>query len=834
MSILRYILFFPVLLWSQSSLIKDFYFPNNYEYNTEIPTPESIIGHQIGELHISHDKLVQYMQVLAQKSDRIKIENRGKTFEGRPLVLLTITSTENHDNLEQIRQNHINATDENDKQYFENRPVVLYQGFSIHGNEASGSNAAVLLAYHLAACESSYIESLLKNIVILFDPSLNPDGMQRFSHWVNSNKNKNLNPDPNDSEYSENWPGGRTNHYWFDMNRDWLPAQLPESQARLKTFHKWLPNILTDHHEMGTNSSFFFQPGVASRTHPLTPEKNQLLTKEIGKYHAKAFDKLGSLYYSEEDYDDFYYGKGSTFPDINGCIGILFEQASSRGHVQESNNGNLSFPFTIRNQITAGLSTLEAGFNMREKLLKYQYDFFKNEREKSKLDSKETYIFKDDKDPAKAFHFAKLLDRHNIKINRLKKDVEIDGKLYTVANSYVIAKNQKNSLLLKAIFERRTKFQDSLFYDISAWTLPLAFGIDYTEKGQIKNIGEPISPTLQKGKLINKGNYAFIMPWNNYYSSKALYELMKNDIRVKVALKPFSIEENNFNYGSILIPLQNQKYSPKELINILEKTAINSNLNIYGVSSGLSLGPDLGSNKFKTIRKPSIGLIVGKGIDSYDAGEIWHLMDIRYNIPITKLKISEMINYNLNRYNCIILPNSFNLNKSIAKKLEIWIKNGGTLIAYQNSLKWLNKNDIIELETKENILTANKISFEERSKFFGAQKIGGAIFEAEIDNSHPINFGYNSDKIALFRNTTIFIKPNKDSFNNPIIYTENPLLSGYISKQNLKLLSKTVPLKISTLGKGKILGFTDNTNFRGFWYGTNRLLMNAIFFRNQF
>ena len=210
-------------------------------------------------------------------------------------------------------------------------------------------------------------------------------------------------------------------------------------------------------------------------------------------------------------------------------------------------------------------------------------------------------------------------------------------------------------------------------------------------------------------------------------------------------------------------------------------------------------------------------------------------MVVQKNMNIMgRTPMSNLQSYNLNRYNCIILPNSFNLNKSIAKKLETWIKNGGTLIAYQNSLKWLNKNDIIELETKENILTANNISFEERSKFFRAQKIGGAIFEAEIDNSHPINFGYNSDKIALFRNTTIFIKANKDSFNNPITYTENPLLSGYISKQNLKLLSKTVPLKISSLGKGKILGFTDNTNFRGFWYGTNRLLMNAIFFRNQF
>ena len=834
MNIFRFLILCSVFAWSQPNLLRNYYFPGNEEFNSKIPTPESVIGHQVGELHISHDKLLQYMQALSESSDRIKFENRGLTFENRPLILLTITSNENHKNLEQIRQNHIKATNENYDYDLKKRPIVVYQGFSIHGNESSGSNAAVLLAYYLAASESEYIESLLKNTIILFDPALNPDGLQRFSQWVNSNKSRELNPDPRDREFSENWPGGRTNHYWFDMNRDWLPSQLPESKVRLKTFHKWLPNILTDHHEMGTNSSFFFQPGVSSRTHPLTPIENQIITREIGKYHAKAFDKVGSLYYSEEDYDDFYYGKGSTFPDVNGSIGILFEQASSRGHIQESDNGLLPFPFTIKNQITAGLSTLKAAFDMREKLLKYQFDFFKNSREKGNLESNAVYIFKDDKDPVKAFHFAELLNRQNIKIYKLKYDTKIDGDFYYKSSSYVVPKNQKNNLLLKAIFEKRTKFEDSLFYDISAWTIPLAFGIDYTEKKKFKNIGESLLPTIPVGKLIGESDYAYIMPWNDYYSPKALYSLMEKNIRTKVALQPFSIEGRNFDYGSILIPVQNQKYSSSSLVKILDQISAKSNLNIYGVSTGITQGPDLGSNKFRTLKKPSIGLIVGEGIDSYDAGEIWHLMDIRYNIPLTKLDVSKIAKYNLNRYNCIILPNSNNLDNSISEKLKEWIKKGGNLIAYQNSLNWLNKKDIFKMKTKQNNLLANNISFKDRSNFFGAQRIGGAIFEAKIDRSHPINFGYNNDKISLFRNTTIFIEPEKNSYDNPIIYTQSPLLSGYISEENLKLLKGTIPLKISSYGIGQVIGFTDNTNFRAFWYGTNKLLMNAIFFRNQF
>ena len=377
-SILLLVLFTSITLQAQKNQLSlDYYLPEDVTYNTAIPTPEDVLGYVPGTWHVSHDKLVSYMKVLAKASDRIHIEQQGLTYEDRPLLLLTITSPENHNRLEAIRQDHLALTETASERLNTNElPVVVYQGFSIHGNEPSGSNAALVAAYYLAAAQGPKINELLKHTVILFDPSLNPDGLQRFAYWANTNKSKHINTDPQDREYDEVWPGGRTNHYWFDMNRDWLPVQLPESRARIATFHKWHPNILTDHHEMGSNSSFFFQPGIPSRTHPLTPALNQELTKNIGNYHAKALDNIGSLYYTEEDYDDFYYGKGSTFPDINGSIGILFEQASSRGHAQETDNGVLTFPFTIRNQFTAALSTLDAAVGMRTELLDYQRDFY--------------------------------------------------------------------------------------------------------------------------------------------------------------------------------------------------------------------------------------------------------------------------------------------------------------------------------------------------------------------------------------------------------------------------------------------------------------------------
>lgn len=820
-------------VFGQSQTDLSYYLPQTTTYNKSIPTPQSVLGHEVGEWHVTHDKLVEYMKALAASSDRITIENRGTTYEGRPLILLTITSPKNHQNIDAIRQQHIAATEDNSTVNTSNMPIVVNQGFSIHGNEPSGSNAALLVAYYLAAAESDAVANMLDNVIILFDPAFNPDGLQRFAYWANSNKSKNLNPDPNDREYNEVWPRGRTNHYWFDMNRDWLPVQLPESRARLETFHKWLPNILTDHHEMGTNSSFFFQPGIPSRTHPLTPQLNQDLTKKIGDYHAKAFDKIGSFYYTEESFDDFYYGKGSTFPDINGGIGILFEQGSSRGHIQESINGLLTFPFTIRNQFTAALSTLDAAFNMREEILKYQHDFFRDARNEGNKEKGKNIVFGDSKDAAKTYELAEILRRHQIKLYELKEDATIDGKKFKKGYSYVVPKNQKNTRLINAMFEKRTTFQDSLFYDVSAWTLPLAFNLDYAEGVASTHLGEQVTDLKMKtGQVSARSDYAYVMEWHEYYSPKVLNQILKNDLRAKVAMKQFSANGKKYDYGTIMIPVQDQSKNANELYQFLNKAAQEGHVQIDALSTGLTEGMNLGSNEFRPLTLPKIALIVGNGVTSSDAGEIWHLLDQRYDMILTKLDTDNLSRADLSRYNTIIVP-SANLNKNDTEILKTWVENGGTLIGFKNALRWMNNNKLIHLEFKTSERIAKNISFEERRDYSGAQVIGGAIFEVKLDRSHPINFGYKNDKLPLFRNSTLFVKPDKQSYNNPIQYTKNPLLSGYISKPNLDSLALSVAYQMQRLRRGKVVAFTDNTNLRAFWFGTNKLMMNAIFFRDE-
>ncbi|MFO8147783.1 MAG: M14 family metallopeptidase [Bacteroidota bacterium] len=832
-------IYFTAFLFSfqvsaQEDLDLSYYLPENVTYNQDISTPQEILGYVPGKWHVTHDLLINYMRTLADESPRISIENRGTTYEGRPLLLLTITSEENQKKLEQIRKSHLELTLPGSGQLnTAEMPIVVYQGFSIHGNEASGSNAALLAAYHLAAGQGSEIENLLENTVILFDPSLNPDGLQRFAYWANIHKSENLNPDPQDREFDEVWPGGRTNHYWFDMNRDWLPVQLPESRARIATFHKWQPNILTDHHEMGSNSTFFFQPGIPERTHPLTPQKNQDLTKEIGTYHAAAFDKIGSFYYTEENYDDFYYGKGSTFPDINGGIGILFEQGSSRGHVQETDNGLLTFPFTIRNQFTAALSTLEAAQNMRSKILDFQREFYNNARNTA---GKGAYIFGNSKDPNSAYHLAEILKRQQVEVHELAEDVQSDGKSYKKGTAYVIPKNQRQHRLVEAMFEKRTKFADSLFYDISAWSFPYAFNLDFNDNVAIKAAGTKID-SLQKPEIppVTKSEYGYLMEWHNYYAPKALNMILKNDLRASVSMQTFEAAGKMYDYGTILIPIQNQKLNSTELFELVTKISKEANIEFNPVATGLTKGISLGSNEFRALKPQKVAMIVGEGITPYDAGEIWHLFDQRYEMLLTKLDTRNLGRANLSKYTDIILPNSWGsaLGKAEIDNLKDWVRNGGTLIGYKNAANFFKRNDFMKMELLENEVKAKDVTFEERRDFRGAQGIGGAIFRAKQDRSHPVNFGYMNDEIPLFRDTTIFIKADSTSYNNPIQYTANPLISGYISDPNLKLIANTVPFKKVGMGRGNVILFTDNTNFRAFWYGTNKLLMNAIFFGDE-
>lgn len=833
-SIYCILFFISFICNAQQQLVTlEYFLPKNSTYNEKIPTPKSIFNFELGEMHTDHNQVVHFMNAIAKASDRVQIETTGYTYENRPLQLLTISSPENLAKIDEIHKRHLALTDSNASgQDVSDLPIVVYLGYSIHGNESSGTGAAIALTYYLAASESPELEKILDNTVILLDPSLNPDGLHRFSTWVNSHKSENLVTDPNDREFNEAWPGGRFNHYWFDMNRDWLPVQLPESQARIRTYRKWMPNVLCDFHEMGTNSTYFFQPGVQSRTNPLTPELNQKLTAKIAGYHAKELDKIGSFYFIEDGFDDFYYGKGSTYPDINGGIGILFEQASSRGHAQQSVNGVITFPFTIRNQFTTSLSTLQATYEMRKELLKYQHDFFANSSIESKNNKIKGYVFGDEKDATKVKELTKILSQHNIEMLHLKEDITINKKKFNKDLSVIIPMEQKNSKLIHAIFDRQTKFKDSLFYDISAWNFDLAFNLNFEGMNSLSQSGARYENPFKPGAVNQKSDVGYLIEWTDYNSPKLLYQLLAKGLRVKTTKKPFVHNGKTFSYGSLLVPIQNQTLSSDEIYAYLNQIIPNYAIAITAVETGFTDGANLGNPNLVNLTMPKVAMVVGRNVDPSDAGELWHLFDQKAEIPLTKIDVEQLQKVNLSPYTTLIMVNGnyAGLSTATITKIEQWTQNGGTLIAYQDAIKWLNDAKLIELTLKTSKSEAKAITFEQTSDFKGAQEIGGAIFETKLDLSHPINYGMPRNTMPIFRNSSIFIEPNKNSFSNPIQYTKNPLLSGYISKPKLELLKETVPFQAIRKGEGNILIFTDNTNFRAFWLGTEKLFWNAVFF----
>jgi len=831
----------------------DYFLPKGLTFNPNIPTPSEILGHEIGEFHITHDKLIRYMKALDEASDRVSIEITGYTNEKRPLMLVSFTSSENQNKLDKIRKDHLASIDPlANKNTVRNEFLIVQLGYSVHGNEASGLNAAPVVAYYLAACEDDAVTKMLEKSVILIDPCLNPDGSNRFASWVNSHKSLHNNPDPNSIEFREAQPGSRTNHYWVDLNRDWLLLQQDESKARVNAFHRWKPQVLTDHHEMGGNSSFFFQPGVKSRSNPIVPESNYVLTQKIGTYHSKALDKIGSLYFTEDVFDDFYFGKGSSYPDVNASIGILFEQASSRGHAKETTAGIMSFAYTIRNQVTVSLSTIEAAWNIRKELQYNQVQFFETAIEEAKASRVKAYIFGSSNDPLRTSMMVDILLQHRINVLHLKRDISIDKLNFSANDAYVVNCEQAQYRMIRTLMEKVTDFVDSTFYDISGWTLPLAFGVPYAEL-EARDLarvqtGKPLFKAPGISGTINKGiaSQAYMFEWDPYLAPKALYQLLNQGILAKVSSKPFTLikedgESLNFDYGTIMIPIQPQKVTGQALQSLMYNIAHENGLHIYPVNTAYTItGPDLGSSGFRFLQKPKVFMFTGGSTSSREAGQIWHLFDTKFNIPVTLGDIKRFSSLDLSRYNTLIMPGGSysELGEKGTEKLKTWIRGGGKIIALKSANSYLKKAGIIKYSAK----SAGKYEddkkkfkpFSQRRKDYVGRSIPGSIFEAHLDLTHPLGYGYNTTYISIFKNSSAFVAPSSNPYGNPLYYTKDPLQSGFINQQNLEGLKESVVVLSHSYGRGKVISFLDDPTFRGYFAGEHKLLMNAVFFGGMF
>ncbi len=823
------------------------YFLDDIEYDDRVPSPEDFLGYQIGEWHLQHHILVQYMEVLAETSGRAVISEYARSHEFRPLVEMVITSEENQARLEEIRANHLRLTDPEVSADIDIRdmPLVVRLGYGVHGNEASSHNAAPLVAYYLAAGQGDKVQELLDNMVVIIDPSLNPDGQDRYASWVNRHKSTTPNPDPNNREASDAWPGSRTNHYWFDLNRDWLPLQHPESQGRVEAYHRWKPNINTDHHEFGSASTFFFQPGEPARVNPRTPRVTDELTMEVAKYHAEAFDAIGQTYYTQQGFDDFYYGKGSTYPDVQGSIGILFEQASSRGYQRETVHGTLDFAQTIRNQVLVSMSSMRAGLDMRERLLDHLRWFYTSAMDEADDEDFEAYIFGQSHDSSRNRHLLEVLKTHQVDVYHVAETFSVEGHDFEPGHAWLVPLKQPQYRLIQSMFEKTLTFEDSLFYDVSAWTKPLAFNIPYEKINSTADMERLKADLLDElpeptGRVAGgKSDVAYVFGWEDYYAPKALYQLQKNELRTHVATEPFRMEtaagEKAFDFGSIMVPVKTQDIPAEQVYEKVNEAAQEAGITIHAVqTSFVSEGIHLGSRSFTPLTKPEVLMLVGSGTSSREAGEAWHLLDQRHNMPVTKVELRGFSSVDLERYNVVVMVSGSykELDEDDREKLDRWNKNGGVIVGISRANKWLDRNEFVDIEFVDTPEQEDPemLPYHIRPDHRGARRISGAIFQTRLDTSHPIGYGYQDDSLPVFVSGTLTAAPDENPFANPVLFTDDALLSGYAWEHYKQMKDGTAAVLIHRNESGGVVSIMQNPNFRGFWFGTNKLFMNALYF----
>ncbi len=821
-----------VLLLSLSPLFAQDYFTAKYTpFDTSIKAPNAFLGHDIGSQHTRHDQIVAYLEYLSESSPRASISFYGKTHEGRRLPMLAIGTPENIAQLEELQQQHLKDLQQ-DLMAPANTtlPLFINLGYNVHGNEPSSSEAALLAAYTLTASQHPEVQKYLASAVVFIDPTINPDGRDRHTQWANSYKGTPLVDDPYDAEHNEYWPGGRTNHYWFDLNRDWLLAIHPESQGKLQWYHQWYPNVVTDFHEMGSQSTYFFEPmkdnGSAD---PIMPKENYgYLNERFGEFFATALDSIGSLYFTKEVFDGTYPGYGSSYPDLQGGLGILFEQASSRGHKQKTPNGSITFPFTIRNQYISSLTTVKAAVATKDYLQEYQKKFFRSALSRSKKSKIKAYVFEEKDDNKMRFFLDKAL-RHKLKVLR------------TGANRYAIPTAQPQYRMVQSFFETYNTYRDSVFYDASAWSVANFYNLKYRTSRTVPQ-GEEIQSVdaIAIPAAVTKSTYAYLIDSQDYNVPAVIYALQEKEVVVSVAFKPFTVKtatgSKSYPYGSLMVPVSTQKMDADALFQHLKQVQDKYTVAITAVSTGYNpSGVDLGSRYVVPLRQPKPVMLIGDGTRSYEAGEVWHLLDTRVHMPITKVAKRTFNRLPLDNYNTLVMVSGrYNWTAKQKQQLKAWLSKGNTLIAIGTANQALIKAEILkeQLVKVDKDTTAKQQSkpYVEAPENIGRERLGGVFVKAMLDLTHPLGFGYTSPQLPLFKNNLVWLAPSKSAYGTPVRYAPNPHIDGYISEKNRKeFFPKAAAVVVSKVGSGRIVSFAENPNFRGTALGTNRMFLNALF-----
>ncbi|MDR9364485.1 MAG: M14 family metallopeptidase [Balneolaceae bacterium] len=843
---------------------RTFEFDPNIEYDSQITSPAEFLGYELGDEYTLHSEVVRYFQHLDEESDKLTLHKYGETYEGRGLYYALITSEENQESIDEIRNTNLRLAnpdelgEEERSQMIAEQPVLVWLSYNVHGNEPSSSESAMQTAYRMVAGMDQETNQMREDGITIIDPMINPDGRDRYVFWYKSAKSHVLNNDPYDYEHDEIWPGGRTNHYWFDLNRDWTWLVHPESQGRIAAYRQWLPQVHLDLHEQGFNSNYFTMPGTTPRNHEL-PDDYEKWADVFGRGTIEMFDEHNINYATREAFDFFYPGYGSSYPSLMGGIGMLAEQGghSRGGRAVETEDG---YVLTLRQRIfdhyANSIATIRTAVHNREGLLDYFSTSFSQEAKQGDV---EAFVLPDNSNDY-TYELVNIMLQHGVEIEQATEDFSVD-EAYSYwdgessnrsfnSGDFIIKTDQPKHIFINTLFKRQLEIQDSVMYDMSTWSAPMAYNLDAAWTNDEIDVDTELvtDPQVYPSGVSNQdAGYAYVIDWNQRFAPNALSKLWDAGYRVRSAVEPFTFEGRTYSRGSLIV-LIGRNYAKRDLIaDDMKRIAEETSVEVVGFDTGrMDEGIDLASRDSEPVAKPKVALMVDSPFSSYTAGQIWFLFDRWTEFGSSRIRTDALMRIDLDEYDVIVMPGSWGgvggaIDSTAQAKMKSWVESGGTLVATEGTSAFFSKDQSgftnVELvkdeeedeESMPEIDPEAYTRYEAREDTSGLKRTPGAAFQGMIDDSHPLAFGVGNQLYSLKFSDDAFV-PSTD-WQTVGYYSKNQetlLASGYASQENIEKAAGQAFAGVDEMGSGKVVFLLDNTQYRMFWVGPARMMQNAV------
>lgn len=839
-----------------------FQFDPDISYNSEISSPAEFLGYELGSEFTLHSDVMGYFKYLDETSDLLTLKKYGETYEGRDLYYAVVSSDSNMSQIDEIRKNNLQLTDPNTAGEIlkEEQPITVWLSYNVHGNEASSSEAAMQTAYRLVAGMDSETQQMRDEGVTIIDPMINPDGRDRYVFWYKSSRSNILNSNADDLEHDEIWPGGRTNHYWFDLNRDWTWLVHPESRGRVAAYQQWMPQVHLDMHEQGFNSNYFTMPGTTPHNHELPDDYNKW-ADEFGRGVIKEFDEHNINYATREAFDFFYPGYGSSYPSNMGAIGMLAEQGghSRGGRSVETEDG---YKLTLRQRIfdhyTNSIATVRTSIENREPLLSYFQNSF---TEQARKGDAEAFILADNGNDY-TYELVDILLQHGVEINRADENFSLDnaysywdGEASSRSfdeGSFIISTDQPRHVFINTIMKRQLAIDDSVMYDMASWSAPMSYNLDAAwSEDQVDVASTTVneSPQYATGVENSDAQYAYVVEGKQRYTPNALAKLWKAGYRVRVAKEPFTYNGDEYGEGSLIVLIGRNYEKRDQIEDDMQRIAEEAKVTIHGFDTGrMDSGIDLASRDSEPVDEPQVGLMVDSPFSSYTAGQIWFLFDQWTEFGINRIRSDRLSSLDLNEYDVLVLPGAWGgyssvLDSTTLDRLESWVHQGGTLVATEDAAEFMTKDQSgftsVELvededakEEEENGQTIDPAAYTPYAALedtSGLKRIPGSAFKGHIDSTNPLAFGL-TDRLYSLKFSSEALLPSTD-WQVVGYYDKDPesvMAAGYASQKNQEHAAGNAFAGVQNMGSGKVVFLLDNTQYRMFWVGPARMMQNAV------